>query len=236
MFVVSTFRCWINVEMALFKSYVPARSVVFTYTDNPCAWVKRPYICICYMLFSLNRGCLNVINASLNALHLMLIQKVWFIMSQFNFKHHGRSVSQTTEHYIDKCAWTIRDNMYLLRKCQTKSKENSKIETTDSHQCLDKEACFHKQRFLFGPQNTITIAYHLSSKAKKSWNVRDRTFSHVRPAKIQISLRIRAVWSESSLGAFWVAKGAKFLHADNNVSDQTAPVRRLICVFVGCAY
>ena len=28
------------------------------------------------------------------------------------------------------------------------------------------------------------------------------TCEHVRPAKIQISLRIRAVWSESYLGAF----------------------------------
>ena len=35
-----------------------------------------------------------------------------------------------------------------------------------------------------------------------------RTFGNVRPAKIQIRLRIRAVWSESSLGAFWIAKDA----------------------------
>ena len=35
------------------------------------------------------------------------------------------------------------------------------------------------------------------------------------PAKIHISLRIRAVWSESSLSAFWVPKNAKFFHADN---------------------
>ena len=34
-----------------------------------------------------------------------------------------------------------------------------------------------------------------------SHNIRKRTFGHMRPAKIQISLRIRAVWSESSLGA-----------------------------------
>ena len=36
-------------------------------------------------------------------------------------------------------------------------------------------------------------------------NVRKRTIGHVRPAKIQISLRIRAVRSEYSLGAFWIA-------------------------------
>ena len=46
-----------------------------------------------------------------------------------------------------------------------------------------------------------------------SHNIRKRTFGHMRPAKIQISLHIRAVWSESSLGAFWIAKDAKFLYA-----------------------
>ena len=56
--------------------------------------------------------------------------------------------------------------------------------------------------------------------------------TQVRPAKIQISLRIRAVWSESSLGAFSIDKGTKFLHADYDNSDQTARMRRLIRVFV----
>ena len=46
-----------------------------------------------------------------------------------------------------------------------------------------------------------------------SRNIRKRTFGYVRPAKIQISLRIRAVWSTSSLGAFWIANDATFLHA-----------------------
>ena len=62
--------------------------------------------------------------------------------------------------------------------------------------------------------------------------IRQRTFGHVRKAKIRISLRIRAVWSESSLGAFWVAKDTTFLHADNEDSDQAARMRRLIWVFV----
>ena len=43
---------------------------------------------------------------------------------------------------------------------------------------------------------------------------RQKNVGHVRQAIIQISLRIRAVWSESSLGAFWKAKDAKFLHVD----------------------
>ena len=38
---------------------------------------------------------------------------------------------------------------------------------------------------------------------------------HVRPAKTQISLRIRAVWSESSHGAVWVANNPKNLQADS---------------------
>ena len=33
-------------------------------------------------------------------------------------------------------------------------------------------------------------------------NLKKRTFGHVRPAKIQISLHIRSVWSESSLDVF----------------------------------
>ena len=67
-----------------------------------------------------------------------------------------------------------------------------------------------------------------------SRNVRKRTFVHVHPAMIQISLRIRAVWSESSLSADLIAKDAKFLHADNEDSNQTARMRSLIWVFVGC--
>ena len=54
----------------------------------------------------------------------------------------------------------------------------------------------------------------------------------MRLAKIQISLRIRAVWSESSLGAFRIAKDAKILYADIEDSEQTARMRRLIWVFV----
>ena len=54
----------------------------------------------------------------------------------------------------------------------------------------------------------------------------------MRPAKIQISKRIRVDWSEPALAFFWIAKDAKFLHAENEDSDQTARMRRLIWVFV----
>ena len=43
----------------------------------------------------------------------------------------------------------------------------------------------------------------------------------VRPAKTQISLGIRPVWSESSLCAKWVAEDPSFLHVDSEEwSDQ----------------
>ena len=63
---------------------------------------------------------------------------------------------------------------------------------------------------------------------------RDKTNNvAVRPAKTQISLGIRLVWSESSLCAQWVAKGPSFLHADSEDSDQTGRMPRLIWVFAG---
>ena len=64
-------------------------------------------------------------------------------------------------------------------------------------------------------------------------NVKKRTFEHVCPAKIQVGLRICAVWSKPLLGACLVTKDAKFLHADNEDSDPTARMRRRNWVFVG---
>ena len=46
----------------------------------------------------------------------------------------------------------------------------------------------------------------------------------VRPAKTQISLGIRPVWSESSLCAQWVVKNPSLLHADSEDSDQSLAV------------
>ena len=53
-----------------------------------------------------------------------------------------------------------------------------------------------------------------------SRNVGKRTFVNVRLAKIQISLRIRAVWSNSSLCALWIANDEKILNADNKDSNR----------------
>ena len=49
------------------------------------------------------------------------------------------------------------------------------------------------------------------------------------PGKIQISIH-----TYSSLGTFWTAKDAKFLHAGNEESDQIAWMCRLIWVFLEC--
>ena len=63
-------------------------------------------------------------------------------------------------------------------------------------------------------------------KKKKKWSLR--------PAKTQISLDIRPVWSESLQCAHWVAEDLRFLHADSKVSDQTGHhPPSLIWVFAG---
>ena len=56
---------------------------------------------------------------------------------------------------------------------------------------------------------------------------------NVCPAKTQISLGIRPVWSESPLCAEWVAKDPSFLYVDCKDSDQTGQMPRLIWVFAG---
>ena len=56
---------------------------------------------------------------------------------------------------------------------------------------------------------------------------------HVHPAKTQICLGIRPVWSESSLCTQWVAKGPSFLHADSKDSDRIGRMPSLIRVFAG---
>ena len=77
----------------------------------------------------------------------------------------------------------------------------------------------------FAMRQPVLMHSNMSRYARK------RTFGHVRPAKSQISLRICTVWSESSLGAFWIAKDAKCFMRTSK-TDQTARMRRLIWVFV----
>ena len=56
---------------------------------------------------------------------------------------------------------------------------------------------------------------------------------HARPAKTQISLGIRPVWSESSLCTQWVFKDPNFLKANREDSNQTGRMSRLIWIFAG---
>ena len=64
-------------------------------------------------------------------------------------------------------------------------------------------------------------------------NVRKRTFLHMRPTKTPISLRIRAVWSESSLTAWRNFASLGIQNAPSEDSDQTVRMRRLIWIFAG---
>ena len=49
------------------------------------------------------------------------------------------------------------------------------------------------------------------------------TRSDVRPAKIQISLRIRIVWLESSQCTLWVAKDPKRVQVDSEDNANAVP-------------
>ena len=55
----------------------------------------------------------------------------------------------------------------------------------------------------------------------------------MRPSKTQISLRICAVWSKSSLSAWRNIASLAIQDAPSEDSDQTARMRRLIWIFVG---
>ena len=96
--------------------------------------------------------------------------------------------------------------MKKSRKCHNPEAQPSR--GTETQRDTDETTLTLKQR--------RTATEDPSRMSRKAWK---RTFghtcAHVRSANIQISLRIRAVWSESSLGALWMIKDAKFQYADN---------------------
>ena len=57
---------------------------------------------------------------------------------------------------------------------------------------------------------------------------------HVPPAKTQISLGIRPVWSESSLSTWRKLGSLATRWGDSEDSDQAGRMLRLIWVFAGC--
>ena len=73
----------------------------------------------------------------------------------------------------------------------------------------------------------------LKTFCKMSLKVRKRTFWHMRPANSQISLRMLAVWSESSLSAWRNVAFLVIQKAPSEDSGQTARMRRLIWIFAG---
>ena len=113
---------------------------------------------------------------------------------------------------------------------------HSKINKT-----VNRHVVFLDFETVFVPSNTcVTAPKATTPKVKRRQELfetsRDKTNNvAVRPAKTQISLGIRSIWSESSLCAQWVAKGPSFLHADSEDSDQTGRMPRLIWVFAGRA-
>ena len=88
--------------------------------------------------------------------------------------------------------------------------------------------CWILSRFRWKPLGT-TMPRILSNETQH-----DKTNKmSVRTANSQISLGIGPVWSESSLCAQWVVYDPSVLHADNEDSDQTGRMSRLIWVFAG---
>ena len=106
---------------------------------------------------------------------------------------------------------------------------------------------YHKQKkffccfIYFSSVKTVNILFAEKSslichKPKNKYELpHDKTNKmSVRPAKTQISLGIRPVWSESSLSA-WRNLGSLATHwAHSEDSDQNGQMPRLIWVFAGC--
>ena len=81
-------------------------------------------------------------------------------------------------------------------------------------------------RDVFVMKYLISITFLLVQYSNLSRDVRKRSFGHVRPPKIQISLCIH---DQKGTGChFWITKDAKFLLADNEDPDQIVGIRRLI--------
>ena len=83
---------------------------------------------------------------------------------------------------------------------------------------------------LFGEKKTQKKKQHLFTFEPPHDKTNKMT---VHPAKTQISLGIRSVWSESSLCAQWVAKDPRFLHADSEDPDQTGRMPKLTLIRLG---
>ena len=77
------------------------------------------------------------------------------------------------------------------------------------------------------------IWFQMFQKVCMSHSMTKPTKWPVRPAKTQISLDIRPVWSESLLCALWIAKDPVPLQAETLISLQSGRMPRLTWVFPG---
>ena len=78
----------------------------------------------------------------------------------------------------------------------------------------------------------MTAVPHIRHKINVS-QLEKCTFWHVRTTKTQIRLRIRAVWSESPLFAWWFFISFAIHIPPSENSDRTVQMCRLICVIAG---
>ena len=95
----------------------------------------------------------------------------------------------------------------------------------------------HHKQFIHNNSKTEnqSIVRQRIRAMERNWSrfITKPTKWHVRPAKTQISLGIRPVWSESSLSA-WQRLWSLATHwAHSEDSNQTGRMPRLICVFSG---
>ena len=104
--------------------------------------------------------------------------------------------------------------------------------------CYSRSIWKETIHFPFSPLTLSIVRSFCPFCKSELWDVASvkGTLGHGRPATIQISLRIRAVWSESLLATFWMTKDAKFLYADNEDSDKILQMRRLMLVVFGSVF
>ena len=93
--------------------------------------------------------------------------------------------------------------MYLVNPKLASEAEQADLSLIWSQNPEDRSSCDMAHIFYFSP---CSIVLTIWTAAWQKWCVR--------PAKTQISLGIRPVWSASSLCTQWVAKDPRFLHAD----------------------
>ena len=131
-------------------------------------------------------------------------------------------------HFRYTVSYIFSKNFVNSLSCQSKKKCITIVDLVPKQQLSDKGKIFGIA-FL---SRIYRLYNHWASMYFENEPRHDKTNKmSVRPAKTQINLGIRPVWSESSMCAQWVANDPSFLHADSEDSDQT--LIRLICVFAG---